>query len=231
MLGDYFDYHPYRFQLLTAACDMRIESLRGPDGGDAAARSGSKQFAPTEFGEMSRAEFSMRLELATQMREVWNRWNAAGSEIFDFSSDMRELAGSKVVELPWCSPLTALGPLYVHFGSEAALALSENGRAIEGAYLETGSDVREVVVRFVCNQVSRGGTVGDALISQSDIIIARLDRETDEFVEFNGNPILMDSAPEHALLARLLFSLAHLLGPAPNYKGPPSHIKSLLPHH
>ncbi|PDT46681.1 hypothetical protein CO661_17445 [Sinorhizobium fredii] len=230
MPADYFDYHPYRFQLLTAACDMRIESLRGSDGGLSQTLSGSEQSCTsTEFGAMSRAEFLVRLELATEMRQAWKRWSNAGSEILDFSSDMLELAGSKMVQLPWASPFAALRPVYVHFGSEAALTLADRARLIEGAYLETGADPRDVVIHFVCNDVARSGTVGDALIAQSEIVVVRLNRETDEFVDFDGDPTLATSAPKHAMLARVLFSIAHVLGPTEDHDlAPAQGISRLL---
>ncbi|MBD9507921.1 hypothetical protein IB277_14850 [Ensifer sp. ENS07] len=118
--------------------------------------------------------------------------------------------------------MAALSPLYVHFGSEAALALSENNRVIEGAYLETGSDFSAVVVRFVCNEVSRSGTVGNALTAQSEIIVAHLNRETEEFVDFQGDPALTASAPKYAMLARILFSIAHVIGPFPDLNRAPT---------
>ncbi|MBZ9793780.1 hypothetical protein K9B32_27360 [Rhizobium sp. 3T7] len=160
----------------------------------------------------------------TEMRHTWSRWSSGGSEVLDFSGDMAQLAGSKIVELPWTSPLVELHPVYVHFGAEAALFLDDSSRLIEGAYLQTADDPLRVFVHLVCNDVPRDGTLINALIAQSEVIKACVDRNQNEFIQFDGDPPLVSGSPKPALLARVLFVIAHVLGPAPEMDSSPGRF-------
>ncbi|EJL52648.1 hypothetical protein PMI09_03791 [Rhizobium sp. CF122] len=205
MPKDYFDFHPFRFQLLTAAIDVR-QALHRSDSTGGQSPDAAATLPGMDFAGMSETEFHRRLDLMTEMRDAWRRWSIAGAEILDFSEDMAELAGSKIVELPWYSSLTDVDPVYVHFGAEAGLALSGRNRVIEGVYLETAGDPRIALVRFVCSDVSRGGSLGDALVAQSEVISARLDRSGGDFIDFDGDPSLVSESPTSAMVSRTLFA-------------------------
>lgn len=117
---DYLECHPFRFQLLTAALDVRQALHETPDrADDSKDMMASASAQRMEFLGMSEEEFRGRLHLMTEMRNVWHRWNGGGSEVLDFSDDMARLAGSKTLELPWASPLIDLYPVYARFGTEA----------------------------------------------------------------------------------------------------------------
>ena len=217
MPKDYFDFHPFRFQLLTAALDLRQELDRTSDNvvGQIVSTAASHD-RTAEFAGMSGSELYGRLDLMARMRNAWSRWSAAGSEILDFSEEMASMAGSKIVELPWASPLNHLSSVYVHFGAEAELSFAGRDRVIEGAYLESAADPRIVLAHFVCNEVPSGGTLADGLVAQSEVVATRLDRRTDEFVDFGGDISLVSASPKSALLSRTLYAVAHILGPSPD---------------
>ncbi len=213
MPKDYFDFHPYRFQFLTAAADARRELLESGD--SAQSRPVLDGLHENQFEGISAAEFHRRLELMTEMRNVWNCWSANGSEILDFSEDMARMAGSRIVALPWSSPVEEIHPVYVHFGAEAGLFFSDRSRLIEGAYLQTDEDPRHVLVCFICNDISQGGTFGKSLVAQSEVIRAYLDRRQDHFIDLGGDPSLVLGVPKHEMLSRTLYAVAHILGPSP----------------
>ncbi len=225
MPKDYLDFHPYRFQLLTAAADARQELSQS---GNRTASQVTEDIRQNQFAGMTRAEFEGRLELMTEMRHAWSRWSGGGSEILDFSDDMAQMAGSKIVEVPWTSPLVELHPVYVHFGSEAALILDDSSRLIEGAYLQTADDPLRVLVHLVCNDVSRDRTLGSALIAQSEVIKACLDRNQNEFIEFDGDHSLVAASLKPALLSRVLYVVAHVLGPCLEMDTSPRGLERLL---
>jgi len=145
--------------------------------------------------------------------------------VIDFSEDMARMAGSKTIELPWVSPPTDLYPVYVHFGSEARLALSGQNRTIEGAYLEIGNAPGIVLIRYICNEVRRGGSLGDALVAQSEVIGARLDMGSDDLIDIYGDPSLVSASPTMEMASRTVFAIAHILGPSAD----PASLPSKLP--
>lgn len=227
MPKDHLEFHPLRFQLVTAALDVRYAldeaSNRAEGLKDTVV---SSKLETVDFAGMSEAEFRGRLHLMTEMREVWSRWSTAGSEVLDFSDDMARLAGSKTIELPWDSPLTDLYSAYVHFGAEAELALPGQNRVIEGAYLETADAPNMVMVRYVCNDVYGAGSLADALIAQSEVIAARFDRTSGDFIDFFGDPALVSSSPRIEMASRTLFVISQVLGPSVD----PGSSPSRLPH-
>lgn len=214
MSSSYHHYHPYRFSKTAETLSRRVAQM--------ATHPDKATIFAAEYAGLDHDELYARMDEYRRLIDMHANWVSTGRQIFDTSSLLSPLAGAEDISISALPALRLPDVFYIHFGKEAAIALSDaDDIFVDGVYFMHADKDGEPGYRFtiVCGPDNVGtdtASAGDLLKIQTRIAsgFASPTRPFRSSMDnLSGDPVICEDAVLEQVLDRIELSLAYAADP------------------